>query len=68
MRLTKNTKILGVICVTITSICYGLVPSFSFIAFGMGVETATLLFDKFLDPKPAFWAVIEAAESFGAGE
>ena len=27
-----------------------------------------LLFDKFLDPKPAFWAVIEAAESFGADE
>ena len=26
------------------------------------------LFDKFLDPKPAFWAVIEAAESFGADE
>ncbi len=27
-----------------------------------------LLFDKFLDPKPAFWAVIEAAETFGADE
>ena len=58
MRLTKNTKILGVICVTITSICYGLVPSFSFIAFGMGVETATLLFDKFLYAAIIMWAYL----------
>ena len=37
-----NTKLLGALSVTVTSICYGLVPSFSFIAFGMGVETEFL--------------------------
>jgi drug/metabolite transporter (DMT)-like permease len=58
MNLTKNTKLVGVICVTITSICYGLVPSFSFIAFGMGVETATLLFNKFLYAAIIMWAYL----------
>ncbi len=58
MKLTNNTKILGAICVTITSICYGLVPSFSFLAFDLGVDTATLLFNKFLYAAIMMWAFI----------
>ena len=45
----NNTKLLGAICVIITSVCYGLVPSFSFISFGLGVATETLLFNKSKD-------------------
>ena len=55
---TGNNRILGAGSVTITSICYGLVPSFSFIAFGMGVETATLLFNKFLYAAIIMWAFL----------
>ncbi|MBQ6495996.1 MAG: EamA family transporter [Firmicutes bacterium] len=58
MKLSNNTKLLGVLCVTITSICYGLVPSFSFIAFDLGVETGTLLFNKFLYAAIIMWAFI----------
>ena len=50
-----NKQLLGALSVTITSICYGLVPSFSFIAFGMGVETETLLFNKFLYAAIIMW-------------
>jgi len=53
-----NTKLLGALSVTVTSICYGLVPSFSFIAFGMGVETETLLFNKFLYAAIIMWAFL----------
>ena len=56
--MTKNTKILGAICVTITSICYGLVPSFSFMSFRIGVETETLLFNKFLYAAIIMWAFL----------
>lgn len=56
--MTKNTKLLGAICVTITSVCYGLVPSFSFLSFRMGVETETLLFNKFLYASIIMWAFI----------
>lgn len=55
---SKNTKLLGALCVTITSICYGLVPSFSFISFGLGVETETLLFNKFLYAAIITWAFL----------
>lgn len=58
MQLSNNTKLLGAISVTITSICYGLVPSFSFLAFGMGVETETLLFNKFLYASIIMWAYL----------
>ncbi len=54
----NNRKLLGVLSVTITSVCYGLVPSFSFIAFGMGVETETLLFNKFLYAAVIMWAFL----------
>lgn len=58
MNLSNNKKLLGAICVTVTSICYGLVPSFSFLAFGMGVETATLLFNKFLYASIIMWGFL----------
>lgn len=48
----------GTLCIVGTSICYGLVPSFSFLAFDMGVKTATLLFDKFLIAAIIMWAFI----------
>ncbi len=56
--MSNNTKLLGALCVTITSICYGLVPSFSFISFGLGVETETLLFNKFLYAAIIMWAFL----------
>ena len=51
-------KILGAIAVTVTSICYGLVPSFSFMSFRLGVETETLLFNKFLYASIMMWAYL----------
>lgn len=56
--MTKNTKILGAVCVTITSICYGLVPSFSFMSFRIGVATETLLFNKFLYAAIIMWVFL----------
>ena len=56
--MSNNTKLLGALCVTITSVCYGLVPSFSFISFGLGVETETLLFNKFLYAAIIMWAFL----------
>lgn len=56
--MTKNKKSLGALCVIITSVCYGLVPSFSFISFGMGVATETLLFNKFLYAAIIMWAFL----------
>lgn len=56
--MNKNTKLAGVVCVIITSVCYGLVPSFSFISFGMGVATETLLFNKFLYAAIIMWAFL----------
>ena len=56
--MTNNTKYLGALCVIITSVCYGLVPSFSFISFGMGVATETLLFNKFLYAAIIMWAFL----------
>ena len=55
---TGNKRLLGALCVVITSVCYGLVPSFSFLSFGMGVSTPTLLFDKFLYAAIIMWAFI----------
>lgn len=55
---SNNDKLYGTLAVTITSICYGLVPSFSFIAFGMGVETETLLFNKFLYAAIIMWGFL----------
>ena len=58
MKPTKNAKMFGVIAVIITSISYGLVPSFSFMSFRIGVETETLLFNKFLYAAVIMWAFI----------
>lgn len=58
-KMEKNRdKLLGAVAVTITSICYGLVPSFSFLSFRMGVETETLLFNKFLYASIIMWAFL----------
>lgn len=57
-RTRGSNRLYGVLAVTITSVCYGLVPSFSFIAFGMGVETETLLFNKFLYAAIIMWAFL----------
>lgn len=44
----KNLKLIGTLCIIGTTICYGLVPALSFMAYETGVVTETLLFDKFL--------------------
>lgn len=54
----SNKNLFGIIAVTITSVCYGLVPSFSFISFGLGVETETLLFNKFLCAAIIMWVFL----------
>ena len=54
----SRDRILGTAAVTITSVCYGLVPSFSFISFDLGVETETLLFNKFLYASVIMWAFL----------
>ena len=56
----SNRKWLGVLAVTITSVCYGLVPAFSFISFGMDVATETLLFNKFLYASVIIWVFLLA--------
>ena len=53
-----NSKIAGTFCIIGTTICYGLVPSLSFKAFGTGVVTETLLFNKFLYAAVLMWAYI----------
>ena len=53
-----DSRIIGILCVIIASVCYGLVPSLSFISFDLGVETATLLFDKFLYATIMIWSYI----------
>ena len=44
----KQIKFLGISCVMMTNIAYGLLPAFSFMAVSTGVATETLLFNKFL--------------------
>lgn len=51
-------KTIGILCILGTTICYGLVPSLSFLSFAQGVETETLLFDKFLYATIAIWAYL----------
>ncbi|MCQ2544891.1 MAG: DMT family transporter [Clostridia bacterium] len=54
----KNAKLLGTTCIIITTIAYGLIPALSFKSFAAGVETETLLFDKFLYAAILMWAFI----------
>ena len=53
-----DKKIIGSLCIVGTTICYGLVPSLSFKAFGTGVVTETLLFNKFFYAAILMWAYI----------
>lgn len=54
----KNIKLIGSLCIVGTTICYGLVPSLSFMAFDTGVVSETLLFNKFLYAAILMWAYI----------
>lgn len=53
----KKTLI-GTLCIIGTTICYGFVPSLSFLAFDQGVHTETLLFNKFFYAAILMWAYI----------
>jgi len=53
----KKTLI-GTACIIGTTICYGFVPSLSFLAFGQGVQTETLLFNKFFYAAVLMWTYI----------
>lgn len=54
----KNLKMIGSLCIIGTTICYGLVPALSFMAYETGVVTETLLFNKFLYAAILMWAYI----------
>ena len=54
----KNLKLIGTLCIIGTTVCYGLVPALSFMAYETGVVTETLLFDKFLYAAILMWAYI----------
>lgn len=54
----KDKKLIGSLCIIGTTVCYGLVPSFSFMAYGTGVVTETLLFNKFFYAAILMWAYI----------
>jgi len=51
-------KLLGTLCIIGTTLCYGFIPSLSFLSFAAGVKTETLLFDKFLYAAVLMWAYI----------
>lgn len=54
----KDFKMIGTLCIIGTTICYGLVPALSFMAYETGVVTETLLFDKFLYAAILMWVYI----------
>lgn len=54
----NNIKLIGSLCIIGTTICYGLVPALSFMAYDTGIVTETLLFDKFLYAAILMWAYI----------
>ncbi len=54
----KNGKLIGTFCIIGTTICYGLVPALSFLAYDTGVVTETLLFNKFLYAAILMWIYI----------
>ncbi len=54
----NSRKIIGSLCIIGTTICYGLIPSLSFLSFDAGVSTETLLFDKFFYAAILMWAYI----------
>lgn len=54
----KNRKLIGVLAMVGTTLCYGLVPSLSFMAFETGVVSETILFNKFFYAAILMWAYI----------
>lgn len=54
----NHKKLCGILCILGATIAYALVPSFSFLAFGVGVETETVLFNKFFYASILIWAYI----------
>lgn len=54
----SKTKLTGIALIIGTTTCYALIPSLSFLAFDTGVETETLLFDKFFYAAVLMWAYI----------
>lgn len=54
----KNTKLAGTLAIIGATLCYGLVPSLSFMTFETGVVSETLLFNKFLYASILMWAYI----------
>ncbi len=54
----NRIKLIGTLCVFGTTIAYGIMPSISFLSFGVGVETETLLFSKFFYSALLLWIFI----------
>jgi drug/metabolite transporter (DMT)-like permease len=54
----NRKKLIGSLCIIGTTVCYGLIPSLSFLSFDAGVATETLLFDKFFYAAMLMWAYI----------
>lgn len=54
----KNKKTVGTLAIIGATLCYGLVPSLSFITFETGVVSETLLFNKFFYAAILMWAYI----------
>lgn len=54
----KNRKLIGVLAMVGATLCYGLVPSLSFMAFETGVVSETILFNKFFYAAILMWAYI----------
>lgn len=54
----KNMKLAGTLAIIGATICYGLVPSLSFMAFDTGLVSETILFNKFLYAAIIMWAYI----------
>lgn len=54
----KNMKLVGTLAIIGATVCYGLVPSLSFMAFDSGLVSETILFNKFLYAAIIMWAYI----------
>ncbi len=54
----KNAKLIGTLAIIGATVCYGLVPSLSFMAFDSGLVSETILFNKFLYAAIIMWAYI----------
>lgn len=54
----KNAKLIGTLAIIGATLCYGLVPALSFMAFDTGLVSETILFNKFLYAAIIMWAYI----------